>query len=84
MKMSYGLYVICDLEDEAPEPEGMVIFNTLHPPIGTEVVLSDKKTWIVTEDNIEDPFNPHIVVRRKCSSKSNNSTKLNKGGSAGT
>ena len=46
--MKFGLYTICEFDDYAPEPEGTVIYDELPPKIGTEVVLSDKKVWIVT------------------------------------
>ena len=46
--MKFGLYTICEFGDFAPEPEGTVIYDELPPKIDTEVILSDKKPWIVT------------------------------------
>ena len=63
--IKFGLLVMCrEHEGEMKgftEPEGTVIFNTLHPTIGTKVVLCDKKEWTVVEDNMCREYNPHIV-----------------------
>lgn len=45
--MKFGLGVMCEYPDDAPEPEGTVIFNGM-PKVGDKVVLpSDNKTWTV-------------------------------------
>lgn len=61
--MIFGLYTICEFGgNDAPEPEGTVIYNELPPKIGTEVVLSDKKTWIVTRF---EKYNSTVYVKLK-------------------
>ena len=46
--MRIGLGVMCEYENDAPEPEGTVIFDGW-PKVGDEVVLpSDGKTWVIT------------------------------------
>lgn len=62
MTMKFGLYTICEFDDDAPEPEGTVIYDELPPKIGTEVILSDKKVWIVT--NFEE-YNLTVYVKLK-------------------
>jgi len=63
--IKFGLLVMCrEHEGEMKgfeEPEGTVLFDSLHPPIGSKVMLCDKKEWTVVEDNMEDEYNPHIV-----------------------
>ena len=61
-KMLFGLYTMCEFNGEAPEPEGTVLYNELPPKIGTEVVLSDKKVWIVTEFQ---EYNSTVYVKLK-------------------
>lgn len=46
--MKFGLYTICEFDNEAPEPEGIVLYNKMMPDIGTEVTLSDGNVWVVT------------------------------------
>ncbi len=60
--MKFGLYTICEFGDFAPEPEGTVIYDELPPKIGTEVVLSDKKIWIVTRF---EEYNSTVYVKAK-------------------
>lgn len=60
--MKFGLYTICEFDDCAPEPEGTVIYDELPPKIGTEVVLSDKKVWIVTKF---EEYNSTVCVKLK-------------------
>lgn len=59
--MQFGLYTICE-GDFAPEPEGTVIYDELPPKIGTEVLLSDKKIWIVTRF---EEYNSTVYVKAK-------------------
>ena len=61
-KMRFGLYTVCELDDEAPEPEGTVFYDELPPKIGTEIVLSDKKIWIVTKF---EEYNSTVYVKLK-------------------
>lgn len=58
------MLVMCEYDDGFQEPEGTVIFDSLHPPIGTKVILSDKKEWIVVKDNMDNECNPHIVCKK--------------------
>jgi len=60
--MKFGLYTICELDDEAPEPEGTIFYDELPPKIGTEVVLSDNKVWIVTQFR---EYNSTVYVKLK-------------------
>ena len=47
MPVSYGIYVICWFgEDDAPEPEGTVIFDH-YPKIGDQKILSDGHVYEV-------------------------------------
>ena len=62
MTMKFGLYTICEFDDDAPEPEGIVIYDELPPKIGTEVVLCDKKIWIVTR---YEEYNSTVYVSQK-------------------
>ncbi len=63
--MQFGLLVLCrEHEGEMKgftEPEGTVLFDSLHPAIGTKVMLCDKKEWTVVADNMCREYNPHIV-----------------------
>ena len=60
--MKFGLYTICEFSDDAPEPEGTVIYDELPPKIGTEIELSDKKIWIVTRF---EEYNSTVYVKAK-------------------
>lgn len=60
--MKFGLYTICEFANDAPEPEGTVIYDELPPKIGTEVVLSCGKTWIVTRFT---EYNSTVYVKIK-------------------
>ncbi len=44
--MKFGLWTVCEYDNDAPEPEGLVLYDTLPEP-GTVVTLSDKKEWVV-------------------------------------
>lgn len=63
IKVKIGLGVMCEFDDEAPEPEGTVIFNKW-PKVGDEIVLpSDGKVWIITKIKEHDSY--PVVVRRR-------------------
>ncbi len=64
-RIKIGLGVMCEYDDDAPEPEGTVIFDSF-PKIGDEVMLpSDGKVWIVTR--IDD--NPYSSYPIRCKEK---------------
>lgn len=60
--MIFGLYTICEFGGCAPEPEGTVFYKELPPKIDTEVILSDKKVWIVTRF---EEYNSTVYVKLK-------------------
>ncbi len=60
--MKFGLYTVCEFGDYAPEPEGTVIYDKLPPDIGTEVVLSDGKVWVVVRF---EEYNSTVYVQPK-------------------
>ena len=65
MNMKFGILVMCRCRDGEMkgfmEPEGTVLFDQLHPPIGTKVTLCDKRVWTVVQDNMDNNYNPHVV-----------------------
>lgn len=63
IKVRIGLGVMCEYDNDAPEPEGTVIFNDW-PKVGDEVVLpSDGKVWIITRIEERDTY--PVIVRQK-------------------
>lgn len=60
--MKFGLYTICEFGDSAPEPEGTVIYDELPPKVGTEVILSDKETWVVVR---YEKYNSTVYVKKQ-------------------
>jgi hypothetical protein len=74
MSIKFGLYTICRYDDGFEEPEGTVIYDELPPKIGTEVVLCDKRTWIVTE--IDKEYSKVYVARKE---SENDSTRTDNG-----
>ncbi len=63
IKTKVGLGVMCEYDDDAPEPEGTVFFNSW-PKVGDEVVLpSDGKTWFITRIREHDSY--PVIVRMK-------------------
>ncbi len=63
IKVKIGLGVMCEYENNAPEPEGTVIFNGW-PKVGDEVILpSDGKVWVITRIREYDCY--PVIVRRK-------------------
>ena len=61
--MKFGLYTICQYENDAPEPEGVVIYDKLPPDIGTEVVLSCGKVWVVS--SVDREYSKVYVKRKR-------------------
>lgn len=60
-RIKIGLGVMCEYDDDAPEPEGTVIFDCF-PKIGDEVILpSDGKVWVVTSIN-PNPYASYPII----------------------
>jgi hypothetical protein len=47
--MKFGLYTMCYYDNDAPEPEGTVLYDKLPPDVGTKIKLCDGEVWVVTE-----------------------------------
>ncbi len=63
IKVKIGLGVMCEYENDAPEPEGTVIFDGW-PRVGDEVILpSDGKVWVITR--IRKYGSYPVIVRQK-------------------
>ncbi len=62
--MNILLNVMCEFDDEAPEPEGTVLFRGT-PKVGDEVKLSDGLIWVVTRVSEEDYCSYPVTVKRK-------------------
>lgn len=62
--MIYGIYVICHYENDAPEPEGVVLFDR-PPKIGDRKILCDGKTWEVFEVNENGSCDMKIVPQKQ-------------------
>ncbi len=62
--MKFGIGVMCCFDDEAPEPEGTVLFEGW-PKVDDEVVLCDGNIWIIIEIDDENGSSYPVKVKRK-------------------